>query len=147
VYICATFVESVLFSKSVHACKIAYVKTHGSVLMRGLIVRTCKTLHAMLVIKRLSPSKRVCVCVLALVHAVPRASKHVCIQYCVFVIELLLKRIPCMLECKCTRVQSYNYIRMCPSMTADWLSCVRVLHRTWKCAKRVCQSACKFAFI
>jgi hypothetical protein len=86
---------------SVHACKIAYVKPPGTVLMRGLIVRTCR-LCACNTGDQTLISIQACVCLLALVHATARASEHVCVQYCVFVIKLLLKLIPCMLECKCT---------------------------------------------
>jgi hypothetical protein len=32
----------------------------------------------------------------------------------------------------CTCVQSYDYVRMLPSMRADLLACIRDLHRTWK---------------
>jgi hypothetical protein len=51
--------------------------------------------------------------------------------------KVFVKTFPCMLVYKCTWVQIYNYIHMRLSMTADWLPCVRVLHRTWKCANRV----------
>jgi hypothetical protein len=121
VYICAIVIVSVRFGVEL----ASFVKLHGSVLIRGLIMRTCKS------------ECMQCVRLDASLHQVfvadsVSARKSTCIQALVLSRMVLLKLFPCRGLFKRKLVESYNYIPMRRSTRADMLVCVRHVHCTWK---------------